>query len=399
MENVQTINASKAQRPGEVLLQHGLASDALPHLLAARKEEPSHWRHPLNLAIAYRYLGKFDEAYESLHAARTMCPEAWPVYHTWANVLDDLGQFQPSLDMRWKAWELCGRSRQEVALGLAVALLRKGQWEQGWPFWEMGRFMYSWKPPVGLSVWQGEPIRDKRILVLSEGGYGDVFQFARWLPFLALQGGADVTLYVWERQIELLKKSVELKDVKMVAIGSELKVEDYDFCTSILSLPSLFASTPKTVPPSLSFDIPSLERFIPGKRIGICWKAEENGSVRRVRTIPDDTIDVLRTFPATWFSLVPRETLDWMHLGSETWAETAELIKSLDLVVSVDTAVLHLAGCLGVPTIALLPVNAEWRWMTGINGLPWYNNVSLVRAEKHDDWEPVVEKVLGALRG
>jgi hypothetical protein len=380
----------RSTHPGEVLLQQGLASDALPYLLTSSQTEPSEWRHFLNLAVACRQLGRYDEAKQHLTAAVNLAPKAWPIYHTWANVLDDIGEFKSSLDVRWKAWELCKRARREVALGLAVGLLRRGEWQTGWPYWELGRFLYSWSPPPGVNAWQGEPLEGKRLLVLAEGGYGDTFDQARWIPQLK----GVITLCVHPRQTDLLRYSPELKGVTLLTLGEDIKTQEYDYATSILSLPSLLEATPETVPSPITFDLlPVFVRPSDTCRIGFCWQAEENGTPHKVRSIPGQLIQSFESVKADWYSLVPGQAFPWMKPSPTNWLDTARLIMTLDLVVTVDTAVAHLAGCLGKQVIVMLPVNNEWRWLAGSSDTVWYPNTTLVRSTKPDDWTEVVEEV------
>lgn len=386
-------------KPGEVLLKHGLASAALPHLLAYTRSEPACWHHYLNLAIAYRYLGRFDDARTALVSAAQLDPDAWPVYHTGANLAEDLGDFPRALDLRWKACGLCGFNRREVALGLAISLLRDGQWQKGWPYWELGRFLYSWTPPPHVKPWKGESLDGKRLLVMSEGGYGDVFQFARWLPLLAARG-ASLTLYVYPRQIDLLKRSPNLASVEFLPLGTELPPSLYHYATSILSVPALLSSLPGAVPPTLTFSLDTaLPSHHPRPRWGLCWQAEENGSIRKTRGIPGRLLECFQVKDVEWYSLVPGTALPWMHPGPDNWVDTARLIRGLDGVVSCDTAAAHLAGCLGIPTLLLLPVNAEWRWGTGTTGQPWYSRHTLIRARQPDRWQDALDEAVRLLNG
>ena len=383
-------------KPGEVLLQHGLAADALPFLIAACQTEPTEWRHPLNLAVAYRLIGDYAKANGCLAKAIVMAPLAWPIHHTSANLWDDEGKFDVAFEARKKAWELCGGKSREVALGFAVSMLRRGEWKEGWRLWEIGRFMYSWSPPPGLQVYNGQDLKGKSLLVLTEGGYGDVFQNARFLPLFVTQG-AKVTFCVWKRQIDLLKCSPELKDIELLPAGEDIDPSKYDYTTSLLSLPALIQSTPETVPPSITFDIEPL--FAPNghRRLGIAWQAEEMSSHRKLRTIPNEQIEAFGAIEAEWHSLDPKERLPWMQAGPDNWLDTARLMKSLNGVVAVDSAVMHLAGCLGIPTIALLPVCAEWRFGTGDTMETWYKSIRLVRAKHPDEWSDALAEAVSLL--
>ena len=401
MATAQNIYAEAPRRqdnhPGEVLLQHNLAADALPHLLKSASCEPDKWSHQVNLCIAYRKLGRYEESRQHIVKATQLAPEQWPVFHAWGQLLDEVGKFDDALHARLAAWDLCRHQSPQVAFALAWSLLRKGDWLNAWPLYEAGRYMRSWAPPPGLTVWDGTGISGKRLLVMSEGGYGDTFMFSRWLPNLH-GSGVDVTLYVWDKQIPLLQTSPELDGIKFLPMSGEIDTREYDYVTSVMSLPALMQATPDTLPPSITFPVEPLPRN-GTRRLGICWSAEEFGVPRKTRSLPAQRVEVLSGIEAEWFSLVPGQALTWMEPCRGNWLDDARLIKSLDTVISCDTSVLHLAGCLGVPTIGILPVYSAWTWLSERSDTPWYHGVTLVRGKKPDQWEESIAEVSGILNG
>lgn len=391
--SIEPINTKSAPRPGEVLLQAGLATDAIAHLLNDIQSEPTQWRHRLNLGVALRLAGRYKEAHQRLDEAEIMAPKAWPVHHTRANLLDDEGRFMEALRERAEAWELSKGKSREVALGVAVGLLRQGAWREGWRFWEIGRLGYSWSPPPGTKIADGKSLEGKRVLVLTEGGYGDVFQNSRWLPTL-IEMGAKVNFHVWKRQIPLLMTSPELEGVEFSPAGEEVDVGSYDCVTSLLSLPAILDVTPDKVPPPVTFHVEPLTPKNGHRTLGLAWRAEEMSSHRKLRTIPMELLEPFRSVEGEWQSLVPKETLPWMKPSPENWLDTARAMVTLDKVVAVDSAVVHLAGCLRIPTTMVLPVCAEWRWGTGEYALPWYENMRIVRAKQPDEWKQVIEEAV-----
>ena len=381
-------------RPGEVLLQAGLAKDAIPFLLKDLKAEPTEWKHPLNLAIAYKLVGQYEEAYPLLAKAMKMAPKAWPVYHALANLCDEDGKFDLAFISRQEAYKLCDGKSEDAALGMSVALLRRGQWKEAWRLWDDGRFMRSWSPIPGSQIAKMKELDGKRVFVLSEGGYGDVFMYCRWMPMLKERSGS-VTLGAWPRQIDLLKCSSQLEGITIMPISDDIKPKDYDLTSSLMSLPSLLDATPETVPPPMTFDVePLLPPRNGHRRLGICWKAEESIASRPLRSIPAQRMEVFSTIDAEWYSLVLNQKLPWMQPSPDNWLDTARLVKSLDGVVTVDTAVTHLSGSLGKPTTLLLPVCAEWKWMDDSTAKPWYEDMKLCRAKKHDDWTAAIEEAV-----
>src|SRR5258708_19077814 len=122
----------------------------------------------------------------------------------------------------------------------------------------------------------------KRLLVLTEGGYGDVFQYARWLPVMASKC-SKVTFCVWQRQIDLLKTSPQLKDIEMVPVGSDIDFSQFDCFTSLLSLAALLDATPETVPPSVKFNVEPLVERNGHRMLGVSWQAQEMRSHPKLR--------------------------------------------------------------------------------------------------------------------
>jgi hypothetical protein len=382
----------REQAPGEVLLRHNLAREAIPHLIRSAAAEPSAWRHFVNLGIAYRKTCQYDESRMALMRASVLKPDAWQVFHTWAQLLDEEGRFEECLEARWKAWELCGQKNQDAAMGLAWSLMRLGRWQEAWPFWEAGRFMRCWYPPPGLEPWQGENLKGKKLLILPEGGYGDAFMFGRWIPELEAEG-AEVSIHIWDSAVELLRSSPQLRATKFIPLSGPINTGEFDYVTTLMSIPAVLGVPFDEVPPTLRFDVPWTMRG-PERRIGICWKAEEAGSHRRFRSIPDAEAERFLEMEGKLFSLVPGSEIGRMTPSQKVWVGTASVIKSLDVVISVDTAAAHLAGCLGIPTVLILPMHSSWQWGVEGKSAPWYRCLKIVRSKHPDDWrEPVREAI------
>ena len=284
---------------------------------------------------------------------------------------------------------LCERKRQDVAFGIGLSLLRLGNWEQAWPYYEFGRYLRSWGGPPGLPIWDGSDISGKRLFVVAEGGYGDIFLFGRWL---ALFRDVDVTLCVWDQQIPLLKRSPELSAVRFLPMSGDIDTREFDLATSVMSLPALFDATPESIPRSLSFNLPRAGTW-EDRHIGICWNAEEFGVARKVRSIPAQRIEILSTIAADWQSLVPKQALLWMRPCPESWDATAHSMASMSEVVSTCTAVAHLSGCLGVKTYVMPPLHAYWAWGMPGKEFKWYRDVTVVRSSKPDSWEEPIAAV------
>lgn len=382
------------EMPGEVLLSHNLAREAIPHLIRSAALEPTCWRHFANLGTAYRQTAQYAEAREALLRASRLAPDSWEVFHSWGQLLEEEGRFSNALEARVKAWELCGKKKQDVAMGLASSLLRQGEWQRAWPYWEAGRFMRSWSPLSDLNLWQGESLKGKRLLVLPEGGYGDIMMFGRWIPVLEREG-AEVSILVWDSIIGLLKLSPQMTSVELLPLSGSLDATNYDFCISLMSIPAVLEASANEIPEPFEFEVgyAGQSEF----SVGLCWSAEEAGTHRKFRSLPIEDAGRFKRPDFKVQSLVPEDGVEWMNSCPQNWVETARTINSLESVATVDTAVAHLAGCLGKPTVLLLPVFSSWQWGTAEKEMEWYDDMIMFRCETPDDWSFPVSRAIAVL--
>ena len=384
---------------GEILLDSNLPADAVPFFLARLKADPDNWKVLCNLGSAYTAIGSFPDAINAFERALALAPMEWLVHYNLGNLREAMGDFEEAFYHRRDAWEFMRQGQrkvqdfQQVAFALSISALRAGQWnEDSWALYRWGLYNHSWQPPPGIKPWRGEDLKGKRLLVLREGGYGDTFCCLRFLEPLKRMG-AEVTLYVWDRQIPAIEQCPWV-DRWVLASGS-IDTREHDFATGIMQLPGIFGVTPETLPPPFPLRFEGLDPTRNGKPLlGLCWYAEENGQPRKTRSIPDEEAEALGQVNADWFTLVPGRRLSFTQSPLHTdWFSTARLIQSLDAVVTVDTAMLHLAGSMGKPTIALLPVNSDWRWMDHGDTTPWYPSVRLVRSHDPLSFKGALEEV------
>lgn len=263
----------------------------------------------------------------------------------------------------------------------AIAYLLTGRYDEGWADyearWETPLFRAKFPRP-DLPVWDGTPQPDKRLLVFSEQGYGDTimcYRYARQLEALFPRG---VTWRVQEKLATLLN-----------AVPDTEPYPDADLCVPTMSLMHRLGM-PKDGAPYLHDRRSSAHR-----RIGYVWAGSVGHEADFRRS----------TDPAMWDGLLSRTDYEWVDLQmgrggtfqAKDWNETADVIATLGLVITVDTAVAHLAGALGVPVWILLPSVPDYRW--GLTGerTPWYDSARLFRQERDGDWPAVFERVALAL--
>ena len=382
------------------MLQSGLPSQAIPFLLDARKQEPERWEHLVNLGIAYRMLGDWANAHACYTLAIRMAPEQPAMWYNVAVLCEDFGHFADAaevIDPLYQQFPM----HQKISLLYAHSKLRRGEWAEAWNGWEVGRFRQSWEPIPNLKVWTGEPVSGKRLLVLCEGGYGDAFLFQRYFRLLN-DAGVKVFFYLWDKQIPIFEGHPHIEGFVKASEGAD--PGEFDYQVPLLSLPRIFSRSPAEVPwntwaPKGS-DLSARDRISVRQQIGLCWSAEENGVTRKIRSVPCEMMEILRGTGDCHAVFPSQEVPEWVaRHGLKDWRDTAELIGHMDVVVSVDTAVAHLAAMMGKPTFIILPPSSDWKWLLGREDTVWYETARVFRTAPTETFEHTLNRVAEALRG
>jgi len=359
------------------------------------------WQELSNQAVEHRQAGRFREAHACLSRCVLEHPEVAEVCHNLGMVYEDVGNFETGLACFKVAYDM--HHSRESSLALGQALLRQGRWQEAWPYWENGRFNYSWRETPGIKTWAGESLQGKRLLIVREGGYGDAFLYSRWFDHPKLLESESMSFVVWKSMISLLEGQLMVDELIPVEDGI-ITFSDFDYMVPLMSLPTLCGATVENTEPIKSSiavwpsGVKELSKTKPN--VGICWRAEESGAVRKTRSIEPSELAPLQECDVNWISLYPDEKLDWAENPNLfPWKRTAEIIRELDLVISVDTAVAHLAGCMGIPVWTILPLNSEWKWLLDREDTVWYKSMRLFRNTDPLSFKPAIEKVCEALRG
>jgi glycosyl transferase family 9 (putative heptosyltransferase) len=286
-----------------------------------------------------------------------------------------------------------------------VLAMRAGDFERAWEVSDRvlaarGEQTFFHLPRHEQPVWNGTPLSGRRVLVRCYHGLGDTIHFARYFPLLRKEVRH---LVVWAQPalIDLLRTMDA--DFELLPLHDGTPDVDYDVDVESMELAHIFRTTLATIP----HDVPYLHvapaplPVTSSLRVGIAWRG---GDWNGTRSIPFDTLRPLLTtagvrFYALQLDIRPNETDDRITADDRrlTINGTAELIRALDLVISVDSMPAHLAGALGVPAWTLLPRDADWRWMENRSDSPWYPTMRLFRQQSGRDWRPVIDAVADAL--
>lgn len=297
---------------------------------------------------------------------------------------------------------------------LGTALLTTGEFPAGWEGYEWRwRIGSPSRPRLTQPQWTGENPAGKRILLWPEQGFGDAIQFVRYAPILAARG-ASVILSAPPELFRLMKS---VQGVAHLTPDREPNLP-YDLHAPLLSLPRLFKTTLASVPANVPYlrpdpaDVAKWKSRIPTdpgvRKIGIAWAGRPTHADDRNRSIPLESLLPLLQTPGTWFTSLqkspvgplnqlPPAMTDWTS-ELKDFADTAALIESLDLVITVDTAIAHLAGAMGKPAWILLPSVPDWRWMLDRTDSPWYPTIKLFRQPAVGNWHSAIEAITQSLR-
>ncbi len=400
---------------GTALQELKRLDEALAGFEAAVALQPDYAQAHYNCGLVLHDLNRLDESLARFDKAIALFPDYVQAHHNRGAVLQDLNRLGEAILAYDKALALMP-GYPEAFHNQSHCYLKLGRFEEGWPLHEWRKKLAA---PVGSRsfpqpLWLGrEDIANKTLFLHCEQGLGDTIQFCRYGRLLRARG-ASVVMSVQQPLFSLLK---QLKpDIQIIA-QNDVPVA-FDYHCPLLSLPLAFGTTLETIPSEpryLSADR-SLRQIwlarLPESakpRIGFVWRGSAEHKNDANRSIALSLLAPLIDEAADWVSLqkdiAPTESAllaglpQIVDLGRELrdFSDTAAVIDLLDLVITVDTSVAHLAGALGKPVWLLLPFNSDWRWLMDRDDSPWYPGVRLFRQSKFGAWPDVIARVKGAL--
>ncbi|HVT87535.1 MAG TPA: tetratricopeptide repeat protein [Tepidisphaeraceae bacterium] len=384
------------------------AIEMLQKALALRPHYPEGLN---NLGNAFREMGRIDSALDCFHRAISLRPQFAPAHLSLGASLIDKGEIRQAISHLRQAIAIEPDSA-EAHHNLGAALLLMGDFENGWIEYEwrlrMKKVLKS-NQQFSRPIWNGEPLNGRKLLIRAEQGFGDTIQFCRFIPMIAKQAGKLAGIC----PPELIKLLRCFEDVEWRTTGDSLP--DFDVHCSLMSLPRILKTTEATIPshvPYLKVDPILSSRWrkrlnaLPGMKVGLAWAGRSEHARDRERSISPTAFKPLMSLPnIQGFSLQKVDgisaisslasdlnLIDWTNELND-FADSAALIDNLDLVITVDTAIAHLAGALGKKCWTLLPFAPDWRWMLARDDSPWYPTMRLFRQPAIGDWNSVISQI------
>ena len=400
---------------GSALLDRAMFHEAAASFNEALRLDPGLIQARNNLGNALRGLGDSTQAIQSFREVLAVEPATVEAYFNIAATLADQHQFELSIEHYDRAIAI-KPDYAEAHLNKAMVQLLLAQLPQAWDEYDWRLQMKEVRKTLPQSLldqlaWDGSPLEGRSILVHFEQGFGDTLQFIRYLPMVKALGGT----VLFECQKELATLLRDAAGVDQLLEGRKDRQDiSFDTHISLLSLPKVFGTKIETIPwqgPYIDAPDSAKERWrgrMSAERVsvGIVWAGNPAHKNDYNRSCPFTELEALtRVQGVQVFSLQKGAPADNLHsspfgervigLGEELtdFCETAAVISHMDVVISVDTAVAHLAGAMGKRIWTLLPYAPDWRWLLDRDDSPWYPTMRLFRQSRPGDWKGVLENV------
>lgn len=373
---------------------------------------PGFARGHSNLGNALYAIKEFDEAAAAYRRAIAIDPGFADAWANLGTTLHHAGQFDEAMPALRRALAL-DPAHANARAGLGILLLMRGEFGEGWDEYEW-RLLSSENPGPRFPQrpWQGESLAGRDIYVQAEQGFGDTLQFVRYLPLLAARAAA-VSFRGHRQLITLMRANLP----GIAVLGDENTQAPADCECALVSLPRLFRTRHETIPASGPYLRAPTEQAVrwrtrlgalEGLKVGVAWAGNPSHVNDFRRSIEFSSLaPLLAVTGASFVSLqVGPRAGDLNGNGAAMvdpsadivdFSDSAGIVAALDLVITVDSAVAHLAGALGKPTWLLLPEVSDWRWLMGREDSPWYPTMRLFRQKQGERWPPAIARVAAEL--
>jgi len=396
------------------------------YLRTAIKVNPASWAFYVNLAHVLNLGFKFEEAKRAAMTALSLDGHSYETYYNLGVILSNMEDHEGAIAAYKNANSAFASGYNLAAYNIASSYLTLGRWQEGWEAYET-RFaafekikMIHDRFPVHYK--RGDKTKGKTIYVYNEQGVGDLIQFSRYLPKLKSSTGAKIILESQKSIADLLAKNFNLSGV--VAREDEVWPipEGVDYAVSICSLPGLFDAGTKAIPnkpyiKSPGRDVPDVLDSTGKLKVGLCWAGNASHTNDFRRSIRLKMFEPLFDADVKLYSF-QKDAAASRNWGGKTvnlladcgqipvldispcfrdFSDTAYYLDQMDLVITVDTSIAHLAGAMGKTTWLLVDKLNDWRWLLNVEKSEWYPSMRIFRQERLFEWEPVVARVVKEL--
>jgi tetratricopeptide (TPR) repeat protein len=410
------VSAQARNNLGNSQKQLGRLKDALVEYRKAVELDPSLGEGHLNLGATLLEMRNLDESEPELRAAIAARPDLAEANFALAHLLAEKGEPRDAITHYRQAIALQPQSAQ-AHFNMALQLLLIGDYENGWREYEWRMQLPAiadfW-PRFACPSWSGAQLHGESVLIYAEQGFGDAIQLIRLAPLVAARG-ARVLLRCRPELKRLFERMPEIVSVS----GFDEPLPESNYVCPLLSLPSILGISLDTLSARMPYLFVSGEDALQWKnrlassspgllKVGIAWSSDPRNQAASAKSLPWQALKPLLELPrVAFYSLqkgasagdrAPTDApfTDWTP-ELRDFGDTAALISELDLVVSIDTAVAHLAGALGKPVWTLASFPPDWRWLLDRPDSPWYPTMRLFRQRRRGDWNDVVAELARAL--
>lgn len=403
---------------GAALVAIGRAAEAADDQRRALALNPRLYKAALNLGNALMRLGAFAEAHDAYQGALELRADYAYGFAGLGIALKELGRFTEAMRAFDNALRLAPECEEALA-NKGCLQLQLGNFDDGWEGYEYRWYKGERRTPASSAKFDlktPETVAGRKILVVNDHGLGDTIQFFRYVAVLA-EAGAEVTFACPTKMRRLLDSS----GVKLDWREEKDQSGAFDATIALSSLPRAFDTRLDTIPAPTRYLHAELERVAhwrgrmagEGFKIGLCWSGSSDFRVDPRRSIPPIHLAPLAELPgARFFSLQQEDVpspfpealearlirFESFDSGPDAFVDTAAIMANLDLVVTCDTSIAHLAGALGRPVWVALKHVSEWRWMIGRADSPWYPTMRLRRCSPNNDWTSLFNEIAPEIR-
>lgn len=411
----EVIMPSQVDKDAEYFLQtgnkfyhEGKLSEAIAQYRQCIPLKPD-WIMPLyNLGVALGDLEEYAEAIAVLNRVVEAEPDHAEAFNSLGYVYSQVQDFARAIPVYDKAIELNGQFAK-AHFNLGMILLKLGEFPRGWHECEWRWQTQEFHPfECPQPRWQNQDITGKNLLVHTEQGAGDAMQFIRYIPLIK-DRCAKIILVCMP---ELVPLFAEVEGVSQVRSPGNIDSSEFDVYVPLMSLPYICQTTLDNIPVTIpylenpgKFTLPTDQTKQSKLKVGIVWAGSATHKNDKYRSAQlTDILPFLANSQIEFYSLQKGERVKDLELlpnlpihnlseHINNYGDTANIIQELDLVIGVDTSVIHLAGALGKPVWVLLSVNCDWRWLLERKDSPWYPTMRLYRQNNLGDWSDVVKNI------